>query len=82
MPSWNHGAERNSGSSRMLLESLIKLDMSAGGGVVAELLVLASPELNPDEPLRLLLQPGLTMRSVEQSNVCLIESTFQFPGLL
>lgn len=28
-----------------------------GGGVVAELFVLASPELNPEDPFRLLLHP-------------------------
>ena len=64
----------------MLLPSLIKWDI-IGGGVVAELLVLASPELNPEDPLRLLLHPGLTIRSAE-SKVCLMESTFQFPGRL
>ena len=80
MPSWNHEAVRNSGSSRILLPSLIKWDI-IGGGVVAELLVLASPELNPEDPFRLLLHPGLTIRSAE-SKVCLIESTFQFPGRL
>jgi hypothetical protein len=53
-----------------------------GGGVVAELFVLASPELNPDEPFRLLLHPGLTIKSVVDSRLFLNESTFQFPGLL
>ena len=50
-----------------------------GGGVVAELFVLASPELKPDDPFR--LHPGLTIRS-ESSVWCLTASTFQLPGLL
>lgn len=67
----------------MLLEQSedILLVDTKGGGVVAELLVLASPELKPDEPFLLLLHPGLTISS-EASKVCLMESTFQCPGLL
>ena len=80
MPSWNQGADCSSTSSKILLDSLKWLNIG-GGGVVAELLVLASPELKPEEPFRLLLQPGLTIRSAA-SKVCLIESTFQFPGRL
>ena len=64
----------------MLLASLTAW-FKIGGGVVAELLVLASPELNPDDPFLLLLQPGLTMRSAV-SKVCLMVSTFQLPGRL
>ena len=76
--SWNQAAFCNSGSSRMLLDSKMWLVMR-GGGVVAELFVLASPELKPDDPFR--LHPGLTIRS-ESSVWCLTASTFQLPGLL
>ena len=76
--SWNHGAFCNSGSSRMLLDSKMWLVMR-GGGVVAELFVLASPELKPDDPFR--LHPGLTIRS-ESKVWCLTASTFQWPGRL
>ena len=52
----------------------------SGGGVVAELFVLASPELNPDDPFLELLQPGLTMRSSKFPDD-LSMFTFQLVGL-
>ena len=56
IPFWNQGADFNSGSSKILTDSCCwyKFDDIEGGGVVAELFVLASPELNPEDPFRLL----------------------------
>ena len=60
IPFWNQGAFLSSASSKILLVDscwLYMFEDIKGGGVVAELFVLASPELNPEDPFRLLLHP-------------------------
>ena len=65
IPFWNQGAFLSSASSKILVESCwYKFEDIKGGGVVAELFVLASPELNPDDPFRLLLHPAEQKKSL------------------
>ena len=64
-------------------KDVVEVFKFSGGGVVAELfvLVLASPELNPDDPFLELLHPGLTIKSAwGQSDLSML--TFQFDGLV